>query len=110
MTLPSGLQHNANLLCWGATPEMQSKAERIFEYCSTVWSDVDPVLNLVPVAEISPHITSVVARLPEILGSLSREIEESTYLCGSELTYVDFAVFHGLDNLSTLLGEDDVLQ
>jgi glutathione S-transferase len=94
----------------GPTPEMQSKAERIFEYCSTVWSDVDPVLNLFPVTETSPHITSIVARLPEVLGSLSKEIEESTYVCGSELTYVDLAVFHVLDNLSTLLGEDYVLQ
>jgi glutathione S-transferase len=94
----------------GSNPEIKSKAERIFEYCSTVWSEVDPVLNLFADAEISPRISSIVERLPTVLETLSKEIQDGPYVCGSELTYVDFAVFHVLDNLTTLLGEDYVLQ
>jgi hypothetical protein len=38
---------------FGSTPEKQSKAEQIFDYCSTIWNEVDPVLNIFSKAEVS---------------------------------------------------------
>lgn len=94
----------------GSTSEMQTKAERIFEFCSKQWNIVDPTLNFDPIPEAAHRIPTLLESLPEMLASLSEEIQDGPYVCGTDLTYADFAVFHVLDNLCTLLGEDNVLE
>lgn len=95
----------------GTTTELQTKAERVFDFCnSDKWTLADPTLNFFSVADASKHLPMVVESLGEIVAFLSAEIQDGPYVCGSDLTYADFAVFHLLDNLCTLLGEDNVLE
>jgi glutathione S-transferase len=97
-----------------STPDLAAKAERIFLY-SDVGGDsrrlglLNPLLNYLPVEESAAQIPNFLDHLPEHLSYLSEEIGEGPYVCGSELTYVDFMVFHYIDNACTLFGEDNVL-
>ncbi|KAG7341644.1 Leg1 family protein [Nitzschia inconspicua] len=96
----------------GSTTECQAKAERLFDFYNnnSCTSIVDPVLNYFSIDDATSRLPKVVESLSEMLSFLSQEIQDGPYVCGRDLTYADFAIFHLLDNLCTLLGEDNVLE
>jgi glutathione S-transferase len=98
----------------GSTPELSAKAERIFSYSDVGESSqrlgyVNPLLNYLPIEEVKKQLPVFLDELPHHLSFLSTEIGDGPYVCGTELTYVDFMVFHYIDNLCTLLGEENIL-
>lgn len=95
----------------GSTPKLQAKSERLFDFYNEKWDIVDPILNYFSMEEAAKHLPKMVDSLEEILSYLTNEIQEDgPYVCGSNLTYADFAIFHLLDNLGTLVGEDNLLE
>ncbi|KAL3909140.1 MAG: hypothetical protein SGILL_008206 [Bacillariaceae sp.] len=99
------------LLAPSSSTDMQGKLERMWKFVCTVQDVVDPVLNLYPLAEAREPIQKYLRE--KFLGDLvhfTMEIGDGPFVCGEDLTYVDFAVFCVLDNLGTLLGEENVLE
>ena len=99
--------------------DMQAKAERVFRY-SDVGDDtsrfglLNPILNRDPVEDAKETaIRFEKEHLSRHLEYLQQEIGETNdngpYVCGQQLTYVDFMVFHYLNNACTLYGRDTVV-
>jgi glutathione S-transferase len=94
----------------GKSPEEQDKIKRLWEYADKVQDIVDPILNWFPVEETEERIRHYLQEIfLDDLSFLSNEIQDGPYVCGANLSYADFIVFHVLDNLCTLMGEENVL-
>lgn len=93
------------------TPEMNAKAERLFllsddhENPHGGFGKANPLLNWFSVQESSEQLPAFFEKLPTILAHLASELGSGPYFCGgSSPTYVDFWIFHYLDNICTLDG------
>lgn len=96
----------------GKTPDDRAKAERFKLYSDegpVRLGIINPLLNWFTLEEVQPHLSEYLEHLPRHLKVLSDAIGEGPYLCGANLTYTDFEIFHLLDNACTLFGEDNVL-
>lgn len=92
----------------GKTPEERAKAERFKLYSDegpVRLGIINPLLNWFTLEEVQPHLSEYLEHLPRHLKVLSDAIGEGPYLCGANLTYTDFEIFHLLDNVCTFLGK-----
>ncbi|KAL3914116.1 MAG: hypothetical protein SGILL_006228 [Bacillariaceae sp.] len=95
----------------GQTPEMEEKCRKVWEYVDVAQDIIDPILNWFSMKETEEKIhTYLQEMIEENLLFLTREIGEGPYLCGADLSYADFIIFHLLDNMCTLFGEENVLE
>jgi len=96
------------------TPELREKAEKLFLISDSErtpfgcgyknFGCINPLLNYFDQEHSEKEIPGYIARLPMTLEYLAGELGKGPFFCGEQLTYCDFAVFHFLDNISTLDG------
>ena len=94
----------------GQSTEMQEKARELWQHADVVQDYIDPILNWYSMEETKEKIRGYLKeRFEKDLAFLSSEIGDGPYVCGFDLSYADFILFHVLDNLCTLFGEENVL-
>ena len=99
------------------TKELQAKAEKLFQLPDVTKDDdivadgikyrlglANPLLNFYSIEKASKLLPGFLQRVPTTYSYLETELEEGPYFCGSDLCYVDFQLFHYIDNVYTLDG------